>query len=160
MEQLHAGELHILVASDLAVRGLDVDGITHVINFDLPEDPEIYVHRIGRTARAGRGGVAFSFVSPDQGDLLTQVEQLANTHVPAHLRRFQAGAAARGCGRAALAREAASRGADLEEPLQERSAGSAGVEGEGRREQVPGRRGADEAPAAADGREDQSGAVS
>ena len=83
MEQLHAGELHILVASDLAARGLDVDGITHVINFDLPEDPEIYVHRIGRTARAGRGGVAFSFVSPDQGDLLTQVEQLANTHVPA-----------------------------------------------------------------------------
>ena len=83
MEQLHAGELHILVASDLAARGLDVDGITHVINFDLPEDPEIYVHRIGRTARAGRGGVAFSFVSPDQGALLTEVELLANTHVPA-----------------------------------------------------------------------------
>lgn len=83
MEQLHAGELHILVASDLAARGLDVDGITHVINFDLPEDPEIYIHRIGRTARAGRGGVAFSFVSPDQGALLTEVEQLANTHVPA-----------------------------------------------------------------------------
>ncbi|MFU8827990.1 MAG: DEAD/DEAH box helicase, partial [Phycisphaerales bacterium] len=82
MEQLHAGELHILVASDLAARGLDVDGITHVINFDLPEDPEIYIHRIGRTARAGRGGVAFSFVSPDQGELLTQVEVLANTHVP------------------------------------------------------------------------------
>jgi len=70
------------VASDLAARGLDVDGITHVINFDLPEDPEIYIHRIGRTARAGRGGVAFSFVSPDQGPLLTEVEQLANTHVP------------------------------------------------------------------------------
>jgi len=84
MKQLRAGKLHVLVASDLAARGIDVDGITHVINFDLPEDPEIYVHRIGRTARAGRGGVAFSFVSPDQGPLLTQVEKLANTHIPAY----------------------------------------------------------------------------
>jgi superfamily II DNA/RNA helicase len=82
MRQLRSGKLHVLVASDLAARGIDVDGITHVINFDLPEDPEIYVHRIGRTARAGRGGVAFSFVSSDQGPLLTEVEKLANTHIP------------------------------------------------------------------------------
>jgi len=82
MKDLRAGHLHVLVASDLAARGIDVAGITHVINFDLPDDPEIYVHRIGRTARAGRGGVAFSFVSPEQGPLLTQVEILANTHIP------------------------------------------------------------------------------
>src|SRR5262249_19658825 len=66
MEQLRKGELEVLVASDLAARGLDVDDISHVINFDLPEDPELYVHRIGRTARAGREGIAWSFVSPDQ----------------------------------------------------------------------------------------------
>ncbi len=81
IERLRAGKLHVLVASDLAARGLDVDGITHVVNYDLPEDPEIYVHRIGRTARAGRGGVAFSFVASDQGGLLTQIEVLANTHI-------------------------------------------------------------------------------
>lgn len=82
IEQLRAGKLHVLVASDLAARGLDVDGITHVVNFDLPEDPEIYVHRIGRTARAGRGGKAFSLVTPEQGGLLTDIEKLANTHIP------------------------------------------------------------------------------
>ncbi|MCA9293544.1 MAG: DEAD/DEAH box helicase [Phycisphaerales bacterium] len=82
MDDLRAGKLHILIASDLAARGLDVDGITHVVNFDLPEDPEIYIHRIGRTARAGRGGKAFSFVTPDQGGLLTEIEKLANIHIP------------------------------------------------------------------------------
>lgn len=81
MDDLRAGKLHILIASDLAARGLDVDGITHVVNFDLPEDPEVYIHRIGRTARAGRGGKAFSFVTPDQGELLTDIEMLANIHI-------------------------------------------------------------------------------
>ena len=82
IRELRGGGLKVLVCSDLASRGLDVDGITHVINYDLPEDPEIYVHRIGRTARAGRDGVAWSFVSPDQGDLLTAIEMLANTEIP------------------------------------------------------------------------------
>ncbi|MEC8733839.1 MAG: DEAD/DEAH box helicase [Planctomycetota bacterium] len=82
IRELRSGGLKVLVCSDLASRGLDVDGITHVINYDLPEDPEIYVHRIGRTARAGRDGVAWSFVSPDQGDLLTAIEMLANTEIP------------------------------------------------------------------------------
>lgn len=82
MERLRGGNLAVLVASDLAARGLDVDGISHVINYDLPEDPEVYVHRIGRTARAGRKGVAWSLVSPDQGDLLTNCEMLANIEIP------------------------------------------------------------------------------
>lgn len=82
MKRLREGELGVLVASDLAARGLDVDGISHVVNYDLPEDPEVYIHRIGRTARAGRGGVAWSLVTPEQGPLLTQIEKLANTHVP------------------------------------------------------------------------------
>ena len=81
MEKLRSGKLEVLIASDLASRGIDVEGITHVVNYDLPEDIELYVHRIGRTARAGRGGVAWSFVTPDQGRLLTQIEQLINAEV-------------------------------------------------------------------------------
>jgi ATP-dependent RNA helicase DeaD len=82
MEKLREGDLSVLVASDLAARGLDVDDITHVVNYDMPEDPEVYIHRIGRTARAGRKGVAWSFVVPDQGDLLTNIEMLANVEIP------------------------------------------------------------------------------
>jgi ATP-dependent RNA helicase DeaD len=82
IERLHAGDLSVLVASDLASRGLDVDGISHVINYDLPDDPEVYVHRIGRTARIGREGVAWSFVLPDQGELLTDIERLINMEIP------------------------------------------------------------------------------
>ncbi len=82
MQKLRSGELSVLVASDLAARGLDVDDITHVINFDLPEDPDVYVHRIGRTARAGRDGIAWSFVTPEQGHLLTAIEQLTNVEIP------------------------------------------------------------------------------
>ena len=82
MQILRDGDLHVLVCSDLAARGLDVQGISHVVNYDLPEDPEIYIHRVGRTARAGRDGIAYSFVSPDQGDLLTAIEMLANIEIP------------------------------------------------------------------------------
>jgi ATP-dependent RNA helicase DeaD len=82
MKRLREGELACLIASDLASRGLDVEGISHVINYDLPEDPEIYVHRIGRTARAGRRGIAWSFVTPKQGGLLTDIEVLINAEIP------------------------------------------------------------------------------
>ncbi|MEI6023669.1 MAG: DEAD/DEAH box helicase [Phycisphaerales bacterium] len=81
MERLRGGQLSVLVASDLAARGLDVDDISHVINYDIPEDPEVYVHRIGRTARAGRRGIAWSFVCPDQGELLTNIEMLTNVEI-------------------------------------------------------------------------------
>jgi len=76
MASMRAGKLDVLIASDLAARGLDIDHISHVINYDLPEDPEVYVHRIGRTARAGRQGIAWSFVCPDQGQLFTEIEKL------------------------------------------------------------------------------------
>ena len=82
MDQLRGGSLGVLVASDLASRGLDVDDISHVINYDVPEDPEIYIHRLGRTARAGRHGVAWTFIQPDQGDLLSGIEMLANIEIP------------------------------------------------------------------------------
>jgi len=82
MREFRHGELNVLIASDLAARGLDVEGISHVVNYDLPEDPDLYVHRIGRTARAGREGVAWSLVTPEQGPLLTQIENLINAEIP------------------------------------------------------------------------------
>jgi ATP-dependent RNA helicase DeaD len=81
MNSMRSGKLDVLIASDLAARGLDIDHISHVINYDLPEDPEIYVHRIGRTARAGRKGTAWTFVTPDQGQLLTEVEKLTGVMI-------------------------------------------------------------------------------
>ncbi|MAO21843.1 MAG: DEAD/DEAH box helicase [Phycisphaerae bacterium] len=83
MSKFRGGDLNVLVASDLASRGIDVEGITHVINYDLPDDPDIYVHRIGRTARAGRDGHAWSLVTPAQGSLLTEIELLVNAEIPA-----------------------------------------------------------------------------
>jgi ATP-dependent RNA helicase DeaD len=82
MRRLKEGELSVLIASDLASRGIDADGVSHVINYDLPEDPDLYVHRIGRTARAGRRGVAWSLVTPEQGELLTEIELLINAEIP------------------------------------------------------------------------------
>lgn len=83
MTKFRSGDLNVLVASDLASRGIDVEGITHVINYDLPDDPDLYVHRIGRTARAGRDGHAWSLVTPAQGSLLTEIELLVNAEIPA-----------------------------------------------------------------------------
>ncbi len=73
--QLKAGAVDILVATDVAARGLDVERISHVVNFDLPTDPESYIHRIGRTGRAGRTGDAISFVTPRERHLLRAIEK-------------------------------------------------------------------------------------
>ncbi|WP_043993998.1 DEAD/DEAH box helicase [Leifsonia xyli] len=75
VDQLKSGKLDILVATDVAARGLDVDRISHVVNFDIPVDTESYVHRIGRTGRAGRSGAAISFVTPRERRLLTAIEK-------------------------------------------------------------------------------------
>lgn len=75
VEQLKSGKLDILVATDVAARGLDVERISHVVNFDIPVDTESYVHRIGRTGRAGRSGAAISFVTPRERRLLTAIEK-------------------------------------------------------------------------------------
>jgi len=72
------GDVHVLVATDIAARGIDVPGITHVINFDLPAAPEDYVHRIGRTARAGRDGVAMSFCDVDERPYLRAIQRQTN----------------------------------------------------------------------------------
>ena len=76
------GQTRILVATEVAARGIDVDDITHVINFDLPNVPEQYVHRIGRTARAGTNGVAISFCAPDERAYLRDIERLTKQAVP------------------------------------------------------------------------------
>lgn len=70
------GKINILVATDIAARGIDVDGITHVINFDMPNVPEQYVHRIGRTARAGASGISYSLVAPDERQFLRDIVKL------------------------------------------------------------------------------------
>jgi len=76
LEAFRKGRVRVLVATDIASRGIDVDGITHVINFDLPEESESYIHRIGRTARAGAAGAAVSFVSPEERNLLRAIERM------------------------------------------------------------------------------------
>jgi ATP-dependent RNA helicase RhlE len=76
------GSLRVLVATDIAARGIDVDGISHVINYDLPNVAETYVHRIGRTARAGASGTALSFCSPEERPHLMQIERLIRKRVP------------------------------------------------------------------------------
>ena len=77
-----AGTTRVLVATDIAARGIDVDDVTHVINFDLPNVPESYVHRIGRTARAGASGVAISLCGPDERPFLRDIEKLIRAKVP------------------------------------------------------------------------------
>lgn len=76
------GKTRILVATDIAARGLDIDAVSHVINFDLPNEPESYVHRIGRTARAGASGIAYSFCAVDERKYLKDIEKLIRLNIP------------------------------------------------------------------------------
>jgi ATP-dependent RNA helicase RhlE len=76
LEGFRNGESRVLVATDIAARGIDIDDITHVINFELPHEAESYVHRIGRTARAGGGGIAIAFCDPSERSLLRDIERL------------------------------------------------------------------------------------
>jgi ATP-dependent RNA helicase RhlE len=76
LEAFKNGKVRVLVATDIVARGIDVDNISHVINFDLPDEPESYVHRIGRTARAGAGGIALAFCDETEGKLLRDIERM------------------------------------------------------------------------------------
>jgi ATP-dependent RNA helicase RhlB len=76
LEDFKSGKIKVLVATDVAGRGIHVDGISHVINYSLPEEPEDYVHRIGRTGRAGKTGVSISFACEDDSFLLEPIEKL------------------------------------------------------------------------------------
>ncbi|MCJ8151896.1 DEAD/DEAH box helicase [Shinella sedimenti] len=75
------GEIRVLVATDVAARGIDIPGVTHVYNYDLPEVPDAYVHRIGRTARNGRDGIAIAFCTPDEAHLLRDIEKLMGIQI-------------------------------------------------------------------------------
>jgi ATP-dependent RNA helicase RhlE len=77
-----AGEIKVLVATDVAARGLDIPAVRHVYNYDLPNVPENYVHRIGRTARAGADGAAIAFCSPEEMDELKAIQKAMKTSIP------------------------------------------------------------------------------
>ena len=79
LDAFKAGRCQVLVATDIVARGIDVDGISHVINYDLPNVPEDYIHRIGRTARAGKSGIAFSLLAPEDHDQLRDIEKTIGT---------------------------------------------------------------------------------
>ncbi|HZF41893.1 MAG TPA: DEAD/DEAH box helicase [Sphingomonadaceae bacterium] len=81
LAEFRSGKAKILVATDIAARGIDVTGVSHVVNFDMPPVPEQYVHRIGRTARAGAAGVAISFIAPDERPYLKGIERLTGSHL-------------------------------------------------------------------------------
>ncbi len=82
LEQFRRQHIDLLVATDVAARGLHVENVSHIINYDIPEDPEVYVHRVGRTARMGGCGTAITFVGRNQGRELTAVEMLINREIP------------------------------------------------------------------------------
>jgi len=81
MKEFREGQVTYLVATDVVGRGIDVQNISHIINYDLPIDAENYVHRIGRTGRIGRDGIAIAFVTPEQGEELTRIETLINKEI-------------------------------------------------------------------------------
>ncbi len=82
LESFRHGDSYVLVATDIASRGLDIDSVSHVFNFDLPDEPEVYVHRIGRTGRAGSSGMAFSFCDAEEMDTLYSIEKLIRMRLP------------------------------------------------------------------------------
>ncbi len=81
LESFRAGRTHLLVATDIAARGIDIDDVSHVVNYDVPYTPEDYVHRIGRTARAGRRGVAISLVTPEESRNIKAIEHLIEKRI-------------------------------------------------------------------------------
>jgi ATP-dependent RNA helicase RhlE len=85
LEGFKAGRIRILVATDIASRGIDVDGVSHVFNYDLPNIPESYVHRIGRTARAGRDGIAIALCDSTEGEYLRDIEKLIGLKIPVNV---------------------------------------------------------------------------
>ncbi len=82
LQSFKNGSIRVLVATDIAARGIDVDDLSHVINYELPEVPETYVHRIGRTGRAGNAGIAFSFCDPEEKLLLRDIQKLIGKQIP------------------------------------------------------------------------------
>jgi len=102
LERFKSERLNVLVATDLAARGLDVDGLTHVVNYELPMDPESYVHRIGRTGRAGASGIAYTLCDSGERGQLRAIEKLIRMSLPVHpdfQDRYPKGASHEGAGK-------------------------------------------------------------
>src|SRR3989344_1318065 len=88
LQSFKSGHVPVLVATDIAARGIDIDNISHVINYELPNEPESYVHRIGRTARAGADGTAYSFCAAEERSFLRQIERLTRVNIGVMEHRF------------------------------------------------------------------------
>ena len=101
LQDFKSGRLRVLVATDIAARGIDIDNISHVINFDLPNEPESYVHRIGRTARAGAAGTAYSFCATDERNFLRDIEKLTRQNIEVMEHKFHSEHAKNASGAAA-----------------------------------------------------------
>lgn len=82
LQEFKSRKIHVLVATDIAARGIDVTELSHVLNYDLPNEPETYVHRIGRTGRAGQSGIALSFCDEEEHGYLKDIEKLTGQHIP------------------------------------------------------------------------------
>ena len=108
--QFKNGTIRVLVATDIAARGIDVDSISHVVNYELPEVPETYVHRIGRTARAGASGAAFSFCDATERPHLRGIEKLIRMSVPVAEHPYRPGTPAAGAGARSTERPALAGG--------------------------------------------------
>ncbi len=145
--RLRNGQIQILVATDVAARGIDVQNLSHVFNFDLPRNPEDYIHRIGRTGRAGASGFAFSFVSPKDRPLLKRIESLVGGPItiaqveglePASSEFSKAPSAKPMRRRASAPRESLSSGTEKEHrPFPKRERGSSFSDGEFPRKRRP-----------------------
>ncbi len=133
LDRFKDGKINILVCSDVAARGLDIKGVSHVFNYDTPWHPDDYVHRIGRTGRAGATGRAFTFVAPEDAEAIANVEKLTGLVIPV----YDLGGASDASGEDRPAREAKPRREDA-------------PRGKSKREQVP----RDEAPRIAEQREE------
>ena len=150
LADFRAGQVRTLVATDIAARGIDVDGISHVVNYDLPNIPESYVHRIGRTARAGADGIAISFCDAEERPFLRDIEKLIRISIPAgeHARRPPRSPAA--AARASRQRHHARRPATAQTASAQRASTAPGRE---RKPDANRHRRPAEAPAAAHGGE-------
>ncbi|MFM9846529.1 MAG: DEAD/DEAH box helicase [Hyphomicrobiaceae bacterium] len=137
LEAFRNARIRVLVATDIAARGIDVDQVSHVVNFELPDVPESYVHRIGRTARAGAAGSAISLVDTEERDQLRDIERLTRQTIPAEDRRQDAGLTADRAGRPQRGRPSQDRGARRNgsgEPSRHRGSNGRNAPREGARE--------------------------
>jgi len=125
MERFRSGQIRVLVATDIAARGIDIDDITHVVNYDLPNQPESYVHRIGRTGRAGACGNAFSFCSAEERSLLRDIERLTREKIEVGEHKHQSPRAKASAGAAEKPHTPSirSRGSQVQQRSIEKSAG-------------------------------------